>query len=163
MKISGIKEERKMTVLLTVLFNTATILVLYALIDILSFIAVALMFLVGKRTKYIKPAFKAHIWGLKHPIKEMKMLIDMVVVASMILDDKIFKLILKQKYKSNERRLKRVQYENEREKEWIEDTMKSFGNSLQHTMDCLDIDAEFIYTPRRVVYKELDEVWQISS
>lgn len=152
-----------MTVLLTVLFNTATILVLYALIDILSFIAVALMFLVGKRTKYIKPAFKAHIWGLKHPIKEMKMLIDMVVVASMILDDKIFKLILKQKYKSNERRLKRVQYENEREKEWIEDTMKSFGNSLQHTMDCLDIDAEFIYTPRRVVYKELDEVWQISS
>lgn len=152
-----------MTVLLTVLFNTATILVLYALIDILSFIAVALMFLVGKRTKYIKPAFKAHIWGLKHPIKEMKMLIDMVVVASMILDDKIFKLILKQKYKSNERRLKRVQYENEREKEWIEDTMKSFGNSLEHTMKCLDIDAEFIYTPRRVVYKELDEVWQISS
>lgn len=149
-----------MTVLLTVLFNTATILVLYALIDVLSFIAVALMFLVGKRTKYIKPAFKAHIWGLKHPIKEMKMLIDMVVVASMILDDKIFKLILKQKYKSNERRLKRVQYEDEREKEWIEDTMKSFGNSLQHTMDCLDIDAEFIYTPRRVVYKDYDQLWQ---
>ena len=99
-----------MTVLLTILFNTAIILVLYALIDILSFIAVALMFLVGKRTKYIKPAFKAHIWGLKHPIKEMKMLIDMVVVGFMILDDKIFKLILKQKYKSNERRLKRVQY-----------------------------------------------------
>lgn len=149
-----------MTVLLTILFNTAIILVLYALIDILSFIAVALMFLVGKRTKYIKPAFKAHIWGLKHPIKEMKMLIDMVVVASMILDDKIFKLILKQKYKSNERRLKRVQYEDEREKEWIENTMKSFGNSLEHTMKCLDIGPEYMHTPRRVVYKDYDQLWQ---
>ena len=118
------------------------------------------MFLVGKRTKYIKPAFKAHIWGLKHPIKEMKMLIDMVVVVSMILDDKIFKLILKQKYKSNERRLKRVQYEDEREKEWIEDTMKSFGNSLEHTMKCLDIGPEYMHTPRRVVYKDYDQLWQ---
>lgn len=88
------------------------------------------------------------------------MLIDMVVVVSMILDDKIFKLILKQKYKSNERRLKRVQYEDEREKEWIEDTMKSFGNSLAHTMKCLDIGPEYMHTPRRVVYKDYDQLWQ---
>ena len=84
---------------------------------------------------------------------------DMVVVAFMILDDKIFKMILKQKYKSNERRLKRIQYEDEREKEWIEDTMKSFGNSLQHTMNCLDMDAGFIYAPRRVVYEDYDQLW----
>lgn len=155
MKISGIKEEKMMTIL----FYTVVILGSFVIADILSFPMIALMLLLMKRTKYIKPAFKAHVWEIKHPIKELRMLMDMVVVAFMILDDKIFKMILKQKYKSNERRLKRIQYEDEREKEWIEDTMKSFGNSLQHTMDCLDMDAGFIYAPRRVVYEDYDQLW----
>lgn len=80
----------------------------FVIADILSFLMIALMLLVMKRTKYIKLALKAHVWGIKHPVKEMRMLIDMVVVGLMGLDDKIFKMILKQKYKSNERRLKRI-------------------------------------------------------
>lgn len=47
-----------MTVLLTILFNTAIILVLYALIDILSFIAVALMFLVKKEQNILSRHLK---------------------------------------------------------------------------------------------------------
>lgn len=152
-----------MTVIYIILFYAVVILVTLMMAEIVSFPLIALMFMLKKEIKYIKPAFKFRIWEIKHPIKSTKRVIDEAVVGFMRMDDKIFKMILKQKYKSNERRLKRVQYEDEREKEWIEDTMKSFGNSLQHTMDCLDIDAEFIYTPRRVVYKELDEVWQISS
>lgn len=41
--------------------------------------------------------------------------------------------------------------------------MKSFGNSLEHTMDCLDMDAGFIYAPRRVVYEDYEQLWQTNS
>ena len=38
---------------------------------------------------------------------------------------------------------------------------KSFGDVLQHTSKCLDIGPSFMYAPRRVVYKDFDQYWEM--
>ena len=154
-----------MTILSAVLYYVVTIFESLCLGELLgtflAFFGMLMYNLVKKEREHIKPTIKIYIWTLKHPIKTINLIKDMLVTDCMSLDDKVSNMILKRKYKSNKRRLKRIQYEDESEKEWMEGTMKSFGDVLQHTSKCLDIGPSFMYAPRRVVYKDFDQYWKM--
>lgn len=79
----------------------------------------------------------------------------------MQLDDKIFKKMLQYKYRSNQKRMNRIQYENENEKKWLSTTMKPFGKVLENTYKSLNVASDYKYTPRRVVYEDYDKIWEI--
>jgi len=119
------------------------------------------MFWFKKKPQYIKPAFKAEIWGFKHPIKNTRRIIDNVVIEFMQLDDKIFKKMLQYKYRSNQKRMNRIQYESEEGKKWSEMTMKPFGQVLECIYKSLNLSSAYKYTPRRVVYEDYDKIWEI--
>ena len=91
---------------------------------------VVFMFWLRKDSRFIKPSLKAEVWRLRHPIKNMKLMVDSVVICGMQLDDKIFKMILQHKYRSNQKRMNRIQYESEEGKKWSGMTMKPFGQVL---------------------------------
>lgn len=120
-----------------------------------------LSFLFNDVREGIEPLLKSYVWLMKHPIKMIKMGLDQTFIRFMWLDDWLFKMIAKRKYKGYMKRMKRVPYEDESEKEWMEGTMKSFGDVLQHTSKCLDIGPSFMYAPRRVVYKDFDQYWKM--
>ena len=79
----------------------------------------------------------------------------------MQLDDKIFKKMLQYKYRSNQKRMNRIQYESENEKKWLSTTMKPFGQVLERTYKSLNLSSAQKYTPRRVVYEDYDKIWEI--
>lgn len=139
----------------------ASILAALWLGNIVGTIIVMVMFWFKKKPQYIKPAFKAEIWGFKHPIKNTRRIIDNVVIEFMQLDDKIFKKMLQYKYRSNQKRMNRIQYENENEKKWLSTTMKPFGKVLENTYKSLNVASDYKYTPRRVVYADYDKIWEI--
>lgn len=139
----------------------ASILAALWLGNIVGTIIVMVMFWFKKKPQYIKPAFKAEIWGFKHPIKNTRRIIDNVVIEFMQLDDKIFKKMLQHKYRSNQKRMNRIQYESEEGKKWSEMTMKPFGQVLGCTYKSLNLSSAYKYTPRRVVYEGYDKIWEI--
>lgn len=139
----------------------ASILAALWLGNIVGTIIVMVMFWFKKKPQYIKPAFKAEIWGFKHPIKNTRRIIDNVVIEFMQLDDKIFKMMLQHKYRSNQKRMNRIQYESEEGKKWSGMTMKPFGQVLECTYKSLNLSSAQKYTPRRVVYEDYDKIWEI--
>lgn len=139
----------------------ASILAALWLENIVGTIIVMVMFWFKKKPQYIKPAFKAEIWGFKHLIKNTRRIIDNVVIEFMQLDDKIFKKMLQHKYRSNQKRMNRIQYESEEGKKWSGMTMKPFGQVLECTYKSLNLSSAYKYTPRRVVYEDYDKIWEI--
>lgn len=129
--------------------------------NIIGTVIVMFMFWFKKESQYIKPAFKAEVWGFKHPIKNTRRIIDNVAIYYMQLDDKIFKKMLQCKYRSNQKRMSRIQYESENEKKWLSTTMKPFGKVLENTYKSLNIASDYKYTPRRVIYTDYDKIWEI--
>ena len=91
----------------------------------------------------------------------MKLMVDSVVICGMQLDDKIFKMMLQHKYRSNQKRMNRIQYEIEEGKKWSGMTMKPFGQVLECTYKSLNLSSAYKYTPRRVVYEDYDKIWEI--
>lgn len=129
--------------------------------NIVGMIVVVFMFQLRKDSRFIKPSLKAEVWRLRHPIKNMKLMVDSVVICGMQLDDKIFKMMLQHKYRSNQKRMNRIQYESESGKKGSEMTMKPFGQVLECTYKSLNLSSAYKYTPRRVVYEDYDKIWEI--
>ena len=129
--------------------------------NIVGMIVVVFMFWLRKDSRFIKPSLKAEVWRLRHPIKNMKLMVDSVVICGMQLDDKIFKMMLQHKYRSNQKRMNRIQYESEEGKKWSGMTMKPFGQVLECTYKSLNLSSAYKYTPRRVVYEDYDKIWEI--
>lgn len=144
-----------------VLLFIAGILAGWLLGNIVGMIVVVFMFWLKKDSQFIKPALKAEVWRIKHPIKNARLMFDDVVIHAMQLDDKIFKRILQHKYRSNQKRMNRIQYESENGKKWSGMTMKPFGQVLECTYKSLNLSSAQKYTPRRVIYEDYDKIWEI--
>lgn len=129
--------------------------------NVVSTIIVVCMFWLKKESQHIKPALRAEAWRFKHPIQNIKLTIDDVAVYFMQLNDKVFKKMLQHKYRSNQKRMNRIQYESEEGKKWSEMTMKPFGQVLECTYKSLNLSSAYKYTPRRVVYEDYDKIWEI--
>lgn len=129
--------------------------------NIVGMAVVVFIFWLKKDSRFIKPALKAEVWRLRHPIKNAQLMFDDVVIHAMQLDDKIFKMMLQHKYRSNQKRMNRIQYESESGKKWSEMTMKPFGEVLENTYKSLNLSSAQKYTPRRVVYEDYDKIWEI--
>ena len=152
-----IKEGRKMLILLCIV----GILAALCFGNVVGTIIVVCMFWLKKESQHIKPALRAEVWRFKHPIKNIKLTIDDVAVYFMQLNDKVFKKMLQHKYRSNQKRMNRIQYESEEGKKWSEMTMKPFGQVLECTYKSLNRSSAYKYTPRRVVYEDYDKIWEI--
>ena len=129
--------------------------------NIVGMIVVMFIFWLKKDSRFIKPALKAEVWRLRHPIKNARLMFDDVVIHAMQLDDKIFKMMLQHKYRSNQKRMNRIQYESEEGKKWSGMTMKPFGQVLECTYKSLNLSSAQKYTPRRVIYEDYDKIWGI--
>lgn len=131
--------------------------------NIVGMAVVVFMFWLRKDLRFIKPSLKTEVWRLRHPIKNARLMFDDVVIHAMQLDDKIFKKMLQYKYRSNQKRINRIQYESENEKKWSGMTMKPFGQVLECTYKSLNLSSAQKYTPRRVVYEDYDKIWEINE
>lgn len=146
---------------MSIVLLLAGILAGWLLGNIIGMAVVVFMFWLRKDSKFIKPSLKAEVWRLRHPIKNARLMFDDVVIHAMQLDDKIFKTMLQHKYRSNQKRINRIQYESENEKKWLSTTMKPFGKVLENTYKSLNVASDYKYTPRRVVYADYDKIWEI--
>lgn len=146
---------------MSIVLLLAGILVGWPLGNIVGMAVVVFMFWLRKDSRFIKPSLKAEVWRLRHPIKNARLMFDDVVIHAMQLDDKIFKIVLQHKYRSNQKRMNRIQYESEEGKKWSEMTMKPFGQVLECTYKSLNLSSAYKYTPRRVVYEDYDKILEI--
>lgn len=146
---------------MSIVLLLAGILAGWLLGNIIGMAVVVFMFWLRKDSKFIKPSLKAEVWRLRHPIKNARLMFDDVVIHAMQLDDKIFKTMLQHKYRSNQKRMNRIQYESEEGKRWSGMTMKPFGQVLECTYKSLNLSSAQKYTPRRVVYADYDKIWEI--
>lgn len=146
---------------MSIVLLLAGILAGWLLGNIVGMAVVVFMFWLRKDSRFIKPSLKAEVWRLRHPIKNARLMFDDVVIHAMQLDDKIFKMMLQHKYRSNQKRMNRIQYESEEGKKWSEMTMKPFGQVLECTYKSLNLSSAYKYTPRRVVYEDHDKIWEI--
>ena len=146
---------------MSIVLLLAGILAGWLLGNIVGMAVVVFIFWLKKDSRFIKPALKAEVWRLRHPIKNARLMFDDVVIHAMQLDDKIFKMMLQHKYRSNQKRMNRIQYESESGKKWSEMTMKPFGQVLECTYKSLNLSSAQKYTPRRVVYEDYDKIWEI--
>ena len=146
---------------MSIVLLLAGILAGWLLGNIVGMAVVVFMFWLRKDSRFIKPSLKAEVWRLRHPIKNARLMFDDVVIHAMQLDDKIFKIVLQHKYRSNQKRMNRIQYESEEGKKWSEMTMKPFGQVLECTYKSLNLSSAYKYTPRRVVYEDYDKIWEI--
>lgn len=146
---------------MSIVLLLAGILAGWLLGNIIGMAVVVFMFWLRKDSKFIKPSLKAEVWRLRHPIKNARLMFDDVVIHAMQLDDKIFKTMLQHKYRNNQKRINRIQYESENEKKWLSTTMKPFGKVLENTYKSLNVASDYKYTPRRVVYADYDKIWEI--
>lgn len=93
-----------------------------------------------------------------HPVKIIKMGVDGVFVGGMMIEDLIFKAIVKHKYKSYKKRLKRVQYEDERDQEEMKSVLTSSSDWMRILGAYMDDLPASYYTPRKVVYEEYERL-----
>ena len=140
-----------------VLLFVVGILAGWLLGNIVGMAVVIFIFWLKKNSQFIKPSLKAEVWRLRHPIKSIKLMVDSVVICGM----QIFKMMLQHKYRSNQKRMNRIQYESESGKKWSEMTMKPFGQVLECTYKSLNLSSAQKYTPRCVVYEDYDKIWEI--
>ena len=118
-----------------------------------------LSFLVNDVREGIEPLLKSYVWLMKHPIKMIKMGLDQTLIRFMWLDDWLFKMIAKRKYKGYMKRMKRVPYEDEEFQEDIKDTLRICSGWIELVNDYMEDFPEYPYTPRCVVYEEYEDIW----
>ncbi len=123
----------------------------------LAMIARFILFVLNGEMIYIESLFKSYVWFMVHPIKIIKMGVDGVVVGFMMIEDLLFKAIVKRKYKSYKKRLNRVQYEDERSQEEMKSALTMSSDWMKLLSDCMDDLPAGFYTPRKVVYEEYEQ------
>lgn len=88
---------------------------------------------------------------------------DDVVVYYMRLEDKVFKKILERKYNGYQKRIKRIQYENENNRESMEQLLQTLSRVIKGNKKELELAPANIYTPRKVIYEDYNEIWGIEK
>lgn len=83
--------------------------------------------------------------------------VDGVFIGGMMAEDLIFKVVVKHKYKSYKKRLKRVQYEDESNQEEISSVLTTSSDWMKILGDYMDNLPASYYTPRKVVYEEYEQ------
>lgn len=115
------------------------------------------------KVENIKSAWHAYAWYTKHPIKTLKVMGDDVVVYYMRLEDKVFKKILERKYNGYQKRIKRIQYENENNRESMEQLLQTLSRVIKGNKKELELAPANIYTPHKVIYEDYNEIWGIEK
>lgn len=123
----------------------------------LAMIARFILFVLNGEMIYIESLFKSYVWFMVHPIKIIKMGVDGVVVGFMMIEDLLFKAIVKRKYKSYKKRLNRVQYEDERSQEEMKSALTMSSDWMRILGAYMDDLPASYYTPRKVVYEEYEQ------
>ena len=123
----------------------------------LAMLARFISFVLNDEMVYIEPLLKSYVWFMVHPIKIIKMGVDGVFVGGMMVEDLVFKAVVKHKYKSYKKRLKRVQYEDERDQEEMKSVLSSSIDWLKILGAYMDDLPASYYTPRKVVYEEYEQ------
>lgn len=123
----------------------------------LAMLARFILFVFNDEMVYIEPLLKSYVWFMIHPVKIIKMGVDGVVVGFMMIEDLLFKAIVKRKYKSYKKRLNRVQYEDERSQEEMKSALTMSSDWMKLLSDCMDDLPAGFYTPRKVVYEEYEQ------
>ena len=123
----------------------------------LAMLARFILFVFNDKMVYIEPLFKSYVWFMVHPVKIIKMGVDGVVVGFMMIEDLLFKAIVKRKYKSYKKRLNRVQYEDERNQEEVKSVLTMSSDWMKILGDYMDDLPASYYTPRKVVYEEYEQ------
>ena len=124
----------------------------------LAMLARFILFVLNDDMVYIEPLLKSYVWFMVHPIKIIKMGVDGVFVGGMMVEDLIFKAVVKHKYKSYKKRLKRVQYEDERDQEEMKSVLTSASDCMKILGAYMDDLPDRYYTPRKVVYEEYERL-----
>lgn len=124
----------------------------------LAMLARFILFVLNDEMVYIEPLLKSYVWFMVHPVKIIKMGVDGVVVGFMMIEDLLFKAIVKRKYKSYKKRLNRVQYEDERSQEEMKSVLTSSSDWMRILGAYMDDLPASYYTPRKVVYEEYERL-----
>lgn len=122
---------------------------------------ITVYFYLKGKTENIKSAWQAYAWYTKHPIKTLKVMGDDVVVYYMRLEDKVFKKILERKYNGYQKRIKRIQYENEYKRESMEQLLQTLSRVIKGNKKELELAPANIYAPRKVIYEDYNKIWGI--
>lgn len=122
---------------------------------------ITVYFYLKGKTENIKSAWQAYAWYTKHPIKTLKVMGDDVVVYYMRLEDKVFKKILERKYNGYQKRIKRIQYENEYKRESMEQLLQTLSRVIKGNKKELELAPANIYTPHKVIYEDYNKIWGI--
>lgn len=123
----------------------------------LAMIARFILFVFNDEMVYIEPLFKSYVWFMVHPVKIIKMGVDGVVVGLMMIENLLFKAVVKRKYKSYKKRLSRVQYEGERDQEEMKSDLTMSSDWMKLLNDYMDDLPAGFYTPCKVVYEEYEQ------
>ena len=124
---------------------------------------ITVYFYLKGKAENIRSAWQAYAWYTKHPIKTLKVMGDDVVVYYMRLEDKVFKKILERKYNGYQKRIKRIQYENEYNRERMEQLLQTLSRVIKGNKKELELAPANVYTPRKVIYEDYNEIWGIEK
>lgn len=122
---------------------------------------ITVYFYLKGKAENIRSAWQAYAWYTKHPIKTLKVMGDDVVVYYMRLEDKVFKKILERKYNGYQKRIKRIQYENEYNRERMEQLLQTLSRVIKGNKKELELAPANVYTPHKVIYEDYNKIWGI--
>lgn len=149
--------------LLNIALFIVLVFVVFNLGLLLGTLFITVYFYLKGKAENIRSAWQAYAWYTKHPIKTLKVMGDDVVVYYMRLEDKVFKKILERKYNGYQKRIKRIQYENEYNRERMEQLLQTLSRVIKGNKKELELAPANIYTPRKVIYEDYNEIWGIEK
>ena len=122
-------------------------------------IIMVLYFCLKGNIKFTKSAIRFCVWNITHPFKSIRLIIDSLACIFMNLDDLIFRMIVKHRYNRYQKRMNRVKYEKKDNQEKMKEILEIHSEGLDLLAKGYEIYPSNFYTPRKVVYKELDDMW----
>lgn len=147
--------------LLNIALFIVLVFVVFNLGLLLGTLFITVYFYLKGKAENIRSAWQAYAWYTKHPIKTLKVMGDDVVVYYMRLEDKVFKKILERKYNGYQKRIKRIQYENEYNRERMEQLLQTLSRVIKGNKKELELAPANVYTPHKVIYEDYNKIWGI--
>lgn len=147
--------------LLNIALFIVLVFVVFNLGLLLGTLFITVYFYLKGKAENIRSAWQAYAWYTKHPIKTLKVMGDDVVVYYMRLEDKVFKRILERKYNGYQKRIKRIQYENEYNRERMEQLLQTLSRVIKGNKKELELAPANVYTPHKVIYEDYNKIWGI--
>lgn len=147
--------------LLNIALFIVLVFVVFNLGLLLGTLFITVYFYLKGKAENIRSVWQAYAWYTKHPIKTLKVIGDDVVVYYMRLEDKVFKKILERKYNGYQKRIKRIQYENEYNRERMEQLLQTLSRVIKGNKKELELAPANVYTPHKVIYEDYNKIWGI--